>query len=249
MKPLITIHMTPEERAERRHALLQPRPVSQQPPDGAANYHALRIEHPIPCDGGGSKELFHYEKSLERLKQAGYERHLRPAEAFGLIIDSLEGKLSGQPAVVAQNMLESYGEWMSMAVKIENRVIHLYRDPVGLVWNGSDYAVNGTLASTEERTFPLAKTVPTKGRFKKTKALALKAEEYNPLSEISKIAPDFIEYLWSKPYAQLPSDIQKNGGFYLPPEGIIRPVGRGLLDSWSNLFGYYVIRASRGAKK
>ncbi len=223
MKPLITIHMTPEERAERRHALLQPRPPSPpQPGDTAASYKGLTIEHPLVSENN-QKKIFYYPDSLQRLRQAGYDRHLLPAEIFSLLSDGLESKLSGVNADVAKNMVESYGEWTSMAWERKGSVLVAYRDPENLVWNGSDYGVNGTLKHTERKEFAI-------GNAQSTSWL-----------DLNMFSPEFILYHYGRSFAQLPQEMQagnRRAQIYLPPEGIIRPVGRGGLG-W----------ASRGAKK
>ncbi len=226
MKPLIRVSMTSGEKEERLRALLAPR---QAPPGASgaafADYKGLQIEHPVPYNNT-EKTLFHYETSLERLKSAGFQRHLRPAEIFSILVDNLEGKLSGRDAEVAKNMLESYGEWTSMAIKVEGEVIRTYQDPEELFWNGNDYGVT-TLRSSEEKGFLRTATVPQKRVLTKTRRVALKPDSYHALPVLHQVAPALVEYLWSKPYDQLPQEIQKNGGLYLPPEGIIRPVGRG----------------------
>ena len=62
-----------------------------------------------------NKTLPTYDASLARLRQEKYERHASPSEAFSLIEDNLEGKLSGALKAVADDMMSSYGEWLSMA--------------------------------------------------------------------------------------------------------------------------------------
>ncbi len=198
----------------------------------SVSYHNLEFE-PVAPRKGNDKELLYFDKSLERLRTAGYERHPSPAEAFSLIIDGLEGKLTGSLAGVKDDMLSSYGEWLSLVFKREGNILHCYEDPENVIRTGNTYDCSGM-------TFRRETPFQIKG---------LKSEDYIPIKTVNKKSPALVSYLWNKPFAQLPGEIQKNAGIWVPADGAAWPVGR---DNFSS--GYYVngyscsIRASRGVR-
>src|SRR3989338_661979 len=73
------------------------------------------------------KELFLFQDSLNSLRKRGYARHSRPNEAFSLLCSHLEGDLSVK--TVSKDMLSGYGEWLSLAMKYQNNLLHCYIDP------------------------------------------------------------------------------------------------------------------------
>jgi len=122
----------------------------------AVLYQNLAIE-PTASRNDSEKQLLTYDQSLARLRKAGYQRHLRPAEAFGLLADSLEGKLDEGLQSVARNMVRSlYGEWLSMAMERQGDILICYLDPQGLEWNGSSYVKTTSFSSSETRQFSVA---------------------------------------------------------------------------------------------
>jgi hypothetical protein len=182
--------------------------------------------------GKSDKTLSAFDKSLERLRKAGYQRHARPREAFGLVIDGLEGRLTGAAKQVGEDMLVSYGEWLSLAVRPVQGVLHCYFDPENLVGNGAVYAVQGSvLKHAGEQVFPI-------------KGLPL--QSWVPLKDVALVSPVLVETLWSRPYAKLPGEIQKNAKLYLPQEGVAWPVGRGYFYGFDVVGCSFNSRASRG---
>jgi hypothetical protein len=217
----------------------KPRIVTQQRgvvPATGVLYEGLEFEERAPREGD-VKKTFYYDTSLSRLRRKGYERHPLPAEAFSLIIDGLEGKLSGGLARVHEDMLESYGEWLSMVFARKGNTLHCYEHPENLRWNNKSKVYSTSkMAFLNEQTFDIA-TLPS--------------ETWISIKDVEKITPGLVTYLWSRPLAQLPDTIQKKAGLYLPADGVAWPVGRGnvvVFDNGYDVGGYYDVRASRGVR-
>ena len=177
---------------------------------------------------GNDKQLFTYDKSLERLQAAGHKRQPRPAEVFSFLIANLEGKLSSAQKAVADDMLNSYGEWLSAAAERHSDTLTVYIDPKGLVWDGSAY-VKQNFSFGSKRDFSVA---------------GIPSQRY---IDLKKFGPDFVEFMYTRSFAQLPQEMREGGKraqVYLPPDGLIRPVGRG--NGWFGIGGVYGFRASRG---
>ncbi len=92
---------------------------------------------------GPHKKLYTFDDSLRALRERGYERHPRPAEAFDFIYRKLEGRLQPEQQAVVDDMLKGFGEWLSMAMLREGNMLHCYLDPENLVRNGNQYIAQG----------------------------------------------------------------------------------------------------------
>mgnify|MGYP001573671418 CR=1 FL=1 len=174
----------------------------------------LEIEQKSPRKGN-DKELFTYDKSLESIIQRKYERHLRPSEAFKLIIDSLENSNS-QYQQIKEDMFSSlHGEWLSLAMlRKDKETLICYLDPENLVLdnNKTNYIIQGSsLKHSGEKTFNI------------------KVIESQNCADLNKLPKDLVEFLYSRKYEDLPQVMKKGNiraQLLLPQEGIIRPVGR-----------------------
>ncbi len=199
-------------------------------------FNNLIIESRAYNDYGGlKKQLFTFDKSLERIRTAGFLRHLLPCEFFAFVYEGLEGKLTDIGQEVQKNMLESYGEWLSMAFWRVGNTLHCYEHPENLVRVGSEYDAS-RMTHSGEKTFSLKKGFLHS---------ALPSREFIPLRDVASVCPDLVQYLWSREMSQLPSDIKTRAGLWLHEEGIVWPVGRQFYDYDVN--GYvYGSRASRG---
>ncbi len=195
----------------------------------AASYKDLEFELKAPRKGN-DKETFYFNQSLERLRKAGFQRHPLPHEAFVLILDGLEGKLTGNEQHVKEDMLKSYGEWLSLVFKREGNTLHCYEHPEKIVWvDKYDFS---------QMTFTSDKTFPVKG---------LKSEDYISIKDVAKKSPDLVTYLWSRPFDKLPDEIQKNAGILIPAENTAWPVGRDYVSRYY-VSGYSYDWASRGVR-
>ena len=150
-----------EERLEMLAELLKP--VQTLPETQIITLDKLVIEEKAPRDSNNNKILYTYDKSLEAIKQRGYQRHLRSNEAFQLMIDAIENP-SSKYTSTKEDMLSSYGEWLSLAVlRTKPDELKLYLDPENLVWNSSrsEYVVQGNLKYSQERAFNISKGIPS----------------------------------------------------------------------------------------
>ena len=226
IRPLVPVYMTPEEELEILNSLLHPpQPHAEKP----LTLDNLLIEEKSPRDNDNAKIFQSYDKSLESLRSRGFKRHLRPDEAFRILIDAIENK--GKP-LLSEDMLSSYGEWLSMAMLRNKDQLSCYLDPENLVWNGTSYVVNGALKHSGEHKFNIKR---------------IHSEKY---VDLDKFPQDLVTFLYSRPYDKLPEVMRKENRrsqLWLPGEGIIRPCGHGSIDSFS-VFGYYD-RASRGVRE
>lgn len=187
-------------------------PSQPASPLSVASYTNFTFEHPAYREAGATeKKLLHYDESLARLRAAGYERHARPQEVFSLLINGLEGKLTGasQPlAAVKNDILTGYEEWLNLAFERKGAVLVAYLDPEGLVWRKDKYKKdNFTFA--EKREFTIG------------------AVESCKWLKLQNFPTTLVEYLYTRPFDKLPKDIQDNGVLYLPSEKTLWPVGRG----------------------
>ena len=204
-----------EERNKIWNALL-----TENPP-----YKAIQFEPLAYLEPNKHKALFTFDKSCERLP-AGY-RHPLPNEVFSLIIDGLEGRLSEELLAVKEDFFKSYGEWLDIVLKPENGMLHCYEQPRKVIHIPDDYDCSKMIFAREKQ-FPL-------------NGLPLKT--YVSIKDVASKSPLLVTYLWSRPFKNLPSEIQNNAGLWIPDHA--RPVGRGGYDY------YYVVaygygRASRG---
>ena len=202
----------------------------------SVDYGNLQIESKSPRDGT-DKTLFYYDKSLIDLRTRlnnPSARHLKPQEAFGIIIDGLEGKLSGDLKNIYDDLVSSYGEWFSLGMERKKNKLILYEDIEGLVWDGSKYVVQ------------------TKLEFSDRKEFDIKGIASETLVDLNKFEPELVEYLYGRQFDALPDAMKvgdKRAQLWLPSEAMgVRPVGRGDFND-----GYYVVyagfgddRASRG---
>jgi len=177
----------------------------------AVLYQNLAIEPTVPRDGSG-KQLFTYDQSLARLREAGYERHLRPAEAFGLLVGSFEMTLNGLTRTVAEDMLSSYGEWLSLAMERKGYTLVCHFDPQGLEWNGSTYVKTADWKSTEQREFSIA------------------GKPSQKWIDLNQFDDNLVVALYGNSWKDLPQEMKtgyRRAQMYLPSEGVLWPVARG----------------------
>ncbi len=186
--------------------------------------------------GVADKQCLSFDASLARLKSAGFERHARSQEVFGLLIDGLEGKLAGQLKGVYDDMLVSYGEWLSLAVKREGDVLIAYVVPKNLVWdkNKSNYVVRGQVDCVSKETFNIA------------------GKQSQTLIDLREFEDKFVKFVYGCSFNQLPQIIRegdrrvRRAQVYLPSDGIVRPVARGDFDGRFDVNCYFNGWASRG---
>jgi len=135
------------------------------------NYKGLFIEDK-------DKTWLSADASYARLSKAGFERHMLPQEAFGLIIDNLEGKLDGKLKDVAASIGK---EWLSLAMGRHQDTLTCY---VGLRHVGS------TFRMSEKKTFDV-KGLVSGGKI--------------PLQALPK---EFVRWMYGRDFKDLPRKIR-----------------------------------------
>src|SRR3989339_1261841 len=230
---MITIKMTPEEEARILEELLQERPKDENATSGNAafvNYDNLVWE------AKKHDKYITFDASLQRLKQAGYSRHPRPAEAFGLIAAHLEKKLPKNLDDIAKDMLSSKCEWLSFAMERKGDTLICYLDPENLICNagsGRYYVSGGKLRYSEKKEFNI------KGK---------KSDEWICVDQFS---PELIKYCYGREFSQLPQGM-RTGNYkvhlVLPSDSQLWPASRGNVNNLYYLNSCYLDRGSRGIR-
>jgi hypothetical protein len=226
--------LDPEREKQILEELLQERPVS--PAAGSSvGSGAVELEPLAPRDGK-DKKLFFFDKSLEDVRRRGYQRHARPQEAFGLVIDGLEGKLTGAAKQVGDDMLVSYGEWLSLAFERQGSRLVWYDDPENLAWDGQRnvYTWNRVPKYAGRREFGIG-SLPSKKWI-----------------EGKDVPKDLFVALYGREWRALPQAMRegdKRAGLWLPAGRVAWPVGRGVFNGGYDVNGCnYIYRASRGVR-
>ena len=227
---------------EQKRAGRKPRPATTTPPTTppfiipagslVVPYHGIEFEHPAYRKAGKTdKTLLAYDASLARLRAAGFERHPRPQEVFGLLIDGLEGKLTKQEKSIHDDLLTSYGEWLSVAFERQGNRLITYLDPEGLEWRNDKY-------------------VKTKSfKYSDTKNFDISGQASEQLIDLKFFQDDFVTLMYTRSFNQLPEQLQKGkkrAQVYLPPDGQMWPVGRGVFNDWCSIDCRNYVRAFRG---
>ena len=202
-----------------------------------ALYKNMEFEHPAYRRAREKeKALLTYDASLARLRAAGFERHARPQEVFGLLIDGLEGKLTPQEKKIHDDMFTSYGEWFSLAFERQGDWLISYLDPAGLEWEKDKY-VKTHFKYAEQRDFDITGKI---------------SREWLDLNLFND---DFIQFLYGRSFADLPQEMrvgERKAQVYLPSDETAWPVSRSRFSDGGggyDVFGdNFINRASRGVR-
>ena len=200
--------------------------IIQQSEDYSCAYKKVVFEKHAPLQKDKNKCLFNFQDSLDNLMQRGYSRHPRPNEAFGLLCSYLEGNSSLKN--IAGDMLSGYGEWLSLAMKYQNNLLHCYIDPIFEIVDDG-YNLKNCFS---ERIFSF---------------LSLDKHSFN-IKEINALNPSFVEFLWSRSFDKLPLEIRNNAYLYLPDTEHIWPAGRGIFNVRYYVYSCDYVRSSRGVR-
>jgi hypothetical protein len=244
-----------ELRRKREELTGEPKPVltpeqelapGQNPVSGVClvpkHYGALDWEAKAPLlSKCNCKERFIYDLSLARLNREGYIRHPYASEAFGLICAYLDFKninwhMRDDHRTAAEDMFTGIGEYFCQASETKRSsgktVLHVYENVIVLPWDASTFAYNSLgLRSYFVRDFDIT---------------GLKLEDWNSLESICAKHDDLIAYLFSRPFKDLPPQIQQGGNLWISPGGV-SPIGRGF-ESAFNISSYVASKASRGVR-
>ncbi len=196
-------------------------------------YESKVVFEPKAVYCGNNKKQYTFDESLKALRKRGYERHPRPAEACDLICRSLEGRLQPEQQVIADDMLNNYEEWLSLAMQRKENQLHCYLDPENIFWDSTTRTYNvrgGKLKHSGEKVYDIPPVYDWFG-----------------IKKIHEVSPELVEILWSRPYAILPENIRLRTVIHLPPSGNIWPIGRDYFGYFDIYCVYYYI-ASRGVR-
>ena len=202
---------------------------------GITPYRGIEFEYPAYREAGETnKALLPYDASLARLRAAGFERHARPQEVFGLLADGLEGKLTLPEKAIYDDQRTGEGEWLSAAMERTSGKLTVYLDPEGLIWDGGKY-VKQNFRSGAQKEFSVQ---------------GISSLEWIDLNLFS---PDFVTWMYTRPFNQLPQQLQKGderAQVCLPPaDGQMWPVGRSDFNDGYNVYGVnFNFGASRGVR-
>jgi hypothetical protein len=154
----------------------------------------LEIEAKVFCKKDGNPRKLLYQESLERIRQAGYSRHLRPVERSMAIPET--DKMKGS------DLGSCKGEWLSAAAWVirdqsaptkpthkQEATLTIYWDPVNLVFDKS-YFWNGTVEHSGSKQYDI--TGISLGNW----------------VSIEKLPQELVVDLYGRPYDQLPSRVR-----------------------------------------
>ena len=225
--------VNPEGLDEIAWSLLNESETLQPESSPSISLENLAIEQTSPRDQQNNKTLYVFDKSLQALKQRGFQRHLRPSEAFKAIIDAIENP-SSKYKPLKEGMLSSYGEWLSLALeRTKPSELTFYLDPENLIWDGLKYIVQGQLRHSAKQSFPISRDIPS-----------------NQYVDLNKFPNELVEFLYSRSFNNLPKIMRsgdKRARIWFPQKGIVRHCYRGdfslfLVDTGCDY------RASRGVR-
>jgi hypothetical protein len=149
-----------------------------------------------------------YDTSFDRLRKTGFERHPRPAEAVGLMIAYLEGRLRGHTKDIARNMISSGGTFLDMTIERKGDLLVCYED-IEFVKSERD-TVKGEACIVQYLSCSGTKEFDING-FPSAKQI-----------DLSHFSSDFTQYFYGREYEDLPKQMRKGkqkATFELPPEG------------------------------
>jgi len=147
-------------------------------------------------------EIIYYNESLEMLKKNGYDRHLRPWEALGLITEYYSGNLKGKLRKRAKNLIRSWGEWLSIAVERKGNYLICYMDPENITnVNNKGFVPDGNYLDCSAKYKLKIGNLPSKKW--------LSFESFND---------DFCEFFYTRKFEDLPKKVRKRAEIILPPE-------------------------------
>lgn len=171
-----------------------------------------------------------FDEGLKSLRKEGYERHILTWEYSQIIISHYECKLSEKFDSVVKNIIHSFGEWFSMALRREGNRLYCFVNPENIGWNRYTKTYN----TGDDFNSSYVEILDVTG---------IPSEEWVNLEHFND---DFVKFFTTRKFKDLPAEMQN--GVYLPPEGMLWPVGRSDGGDFS-ICGYVHDRVSRGVKE
>ena len=180
----------------------------------------LAIEEKVLKETNNEKKVYSYNESLERMRKYGYERHLRPNEAFNIIIDALEFPESNYKEIY-KDMMSSSGEWLSLAIERDKDSLICYLDPE-FISADYKYLTRRKIKYNQKYAFDI-------------KNIKTSDDEYNGFSldpilerrvSLGLLPKELVCFLYTKKFDDLPEIIKNKGHLLIPDGNIIAPLSR-----------------------
>jgi len=199
-----------------------------------------------------AKHMLEYDQSLKRLRDKGFERHLRPSEAFSLVFERIEGKLEGDLFDIACRMTAPYswGEWHSMAFERRGSKLIVYLDPEGLIYvpsyvmhNNKKYRTSVTYKTDDSFRYSEKKEFDINGLL----YLCINLVDFHRFAKDNPNSAELIRYIFGRGIEDIPEIWKKSGSISLPEEqNVIWPIGL-CTEEYGHVIGCWEANgASRG---
>ncbi len=150
-----------------------------------------------------------YDSSLYQILENGCDRHPLPSEVFSLIIDGIENKLNANERALMEDMHRgckdvgnqmTFHEWSSLAFRLDGEILHCYEHP-------------DRIFRKDENTYNLSRM--TYAQELKFNVKGLAAETGTGIANVNRINPELIEYLFSRPFKNLPKEIRDSSQLWV----------------------------------
>ena len=162
---------------------------------------------------GKEKTLYTFDQAQESVAAKGLVLPRFRDVMEHVIIPGLEGTLTKEQQPVFEDMFRSYGEWTDNAFYRQQNRLYVTTGNKGLIWNGKEYDATAMTVDATPTAYDIS---------------GLPSQEWLALERVAKTAPALVNDLYSRPFKDLPRKVRNNAGLYLPRDGTVRPVGRGL---------------------
>ncbi len=166
-----------------------------------------------PCDNKEHNTCIPYDKSMERLRAQGFDRHLYAHEAFNLFFSDLEHVLTGTSYDSCKKINDYAAGWLSLAFERQKSTLVAYVNPEGLVWNGKQYEKTREFRCSERKEFSVLWNISSKP------------------TRFEWLDPEFIRFLCGRSLEQIPLWLERNNCsiyVWLPEDGEIWPISLSL---------------------
>lgn len=184
-----------------------------------------------------SPKMRYYNDSLAHARSNNYTRHLKCKEYFGIQADYLDGNFSGELAVFSENLRESDGDWFYDSIMNQKDKLICYAGPENLRFDMKEnyFIEGGKLLFNEEESEELD--------FK------IGSSTYWRLIKVKELGDAVSMHFFGRSIGELPAEMREGAAIHMPPEGMLRPIGRGsTIDTMYRICCYYS-RASRGVRE
>jgi len=177
----------------------------------------------ISQTGTGAVQFPTFDYCLQKVLSAGYQGFPFPNEIFSLRIEQIErttgstGFFEDVHQVIAEDIRKQNGEWCDIAGRFEGEDFVIYQKPKNVSYKDSHHFVDHQRYTTNFNELLRRDTVYGTVRFNRM------AQFKNCDRVVPIIVPpnEFIEFLFSKTFNNLPEVFQRNASILFPPEPII----------------------------